>query len=211
MVIRMEEPRDYFNVESMIKRAFWNVNAPGCDEHYLTHCLRRHPDYLPGLSRVLERDGQIIAAVFYARACLVDDSGYEKDILTFGPLAVEPSFQRQGYGKALLAHTFEAAKAQGYDAIVIFGHPGNYVSRGFVSCRRKNISLKNGAFPTAMLVKELVPGALDSRHWYYRESAAYDVDPAGYDAFDQAFEQYVPKTEPRQEEFYIYSHSALNA
>ena len=33
----------------------------------------------------------------------------------------------------------EMAKELGYESVVIFGHPANYVARGFVSCKRKNI------------------------------------------------------------------------
>ena len=34
-----------------------------------------------------------------------------------------------GYGKKLMEYSFERADALGYDAIVIFGNPNNYVSK----------------------------------------------------------------------------------
>ena len=55
-------------------------------------------------------------------------------------------------------YSFQQAVALGYDVIVIFGNPGNYVSRGFKSCKKYNICLEGDMFPAAMMVKELKPG-----------------------------------------------------
>lgn len=208
-MIRKEEKKDYFEVEALVKRAFWNVNVPGCDEHYIAHQIRKHPDFIPELSLVLEENQSIIAAVMYTRSYLVDEKGDKKEILTFGPLAVDPAYQRRGYGKALLEHSFVLAEQMGYDTIVIFGHPGNYVSRGFKSCKKYNICLEDGVFPTAMLVKELKPDCLTEQLQYYRESEAYQIDMSGFEDFDRRFEQYIPEVKPCQEEFYIYSHSCI--
>ena len=35
----------------------------------------------------------------------------------------------------LMEHSFQAAVQFGYDTIIIFGSPSNYVSRGFKSCK----------------------------------------------------------------------------
>ncbi len=37
-----------------------------------------------------------------------------------------------------MEYSFEKATALGYDVIVIFGHPGNYVGVGFKSCKKYN-------------------------------------------------------------------------
>lgn len=209
MKIRQEEPKDYRQVEALMKKAFWNVNAPGCVEHYIAHCLRRHPDFIPVLSLVLEEENEIIASVLYTKARLVDETGKGMEILTFGSVAVAPERQRKGYGKVLLEHSFTMAAQMGFAAIVIFGHPGNYVNRGFKSCKKYNVSLEGGVYPTAMLVKELREGALSGHCWQYLESEAYQVDMAGFAEFDKGFPQYVPEVKPSQEEFYIYSRSRL--
>ena len=44
-VIRLEAPGDYRAVENLTREAFWNQSVPGCDEHYLVHTMRRHPDF----------------------------------------------------------------------------------------------------------------------------------------------------------------------
>lgn len=90
--------------------------------------------------------------------------------------------------------------------------PGNYVSRGFVSCKKKNVSfVVDGNFPTALLVCELVPGVLDGKKWMYIPSTAADCceDISAVEVFDEAFPKKEKLWMPSQEEFYIYSHSSV--
>lgn len=210
-IIRHETENEFRTVEVLTRESFWNVYRPGCSEHYFVHTMRSHPDYLPELSHIMELDGRIIANIHYLKAALRDEDGNEKEILSFGPIGVHPDFQRQGYGKALIDFTFREARRMGYDAVVIFGNPGNYTARGFVSCKKKNVCLDGGNCPTAMLVKELVPGALDGRKWIYCESTAGQCcdDEAAVAAFDATFPPKEAHWMPSQEEFYIYSHSAV--
>ena len=209
LVIRAEVPADHRAVEEMTREAFWNVYAPGCEEHYLVHHLRSQPDFIPQLSLVAELEGELVGHVIYTKCRLTDETGKEKEVLTFGPLTVRPGFQRRGIGKALLKRSFDIAREMGYEAVVIFGNPGNYVGRGVQSYKKFGVSTPTGKFPCAMLVKELAPGALAGHRWVYRESPAYEADPAGFEAFDAAFPPKKKGWRPSQEEFYIYSHSAL--
>ena len=74
ITIRHETPADYFAVETLIRNAFWNLYVPGCEEHYLAHQIRKHPDYLPDLSFLLELDNEIIGSIFYTRSCVMTPS-----------------------------------------------------------------------------------------------------------------------------------------
>lgn len=208
IIIRSERPEDYRSVEELTKRAFWNVNVPGCDEHYLAHILRSHEDFIPELDLILELDGKIIANIMYTKSWLIDENGNEKEILTFGPLSVLPEYQRHGYGKRLLDYSLEKASEMGYEAVVIFGNPENYIPRGFKNCKRFNVSV-NGKFPVAMLVKELCEGALSGNSWNFRESAAYNYNPDDVEEFDKSFPQMKKEHKPSQELFYIYSGSEM--
>ena len=209
LLIRTETAADHRAGEEMTREAFWYVSAPGCEEHYLVHCLRTHPDFIPGLALVAQLEGRLAGNVMYTVSRLTDEEGREKEILTFGPPTVHPDYQRRGIGKALLERSFDIAREMGYEAVVIFGNPGNYVGRGVQSCKKFGVSTPTGKFPCAMLVKELAPGALAGHRWVYRESPAYEADPAGFEAFDAAFPPKKKGWRPSQEEFYIYSHSAL--
>ena len=209
ITIRNETQADYKQVEDMTRKAFWNLYVPGCMEHYLVHIMRDHQDFLPELDLVMELDQQIIGNMMYTKAKLIDEDGNEKSILTFGPISILPEYQRKGYGKKLMEYSFEKASALGYDAIVIFGNPANYVSRGFKSCKKYNICLEDGTFPAAMLVKELRPGALDGRKWVYHQSSVFDIDEKEAQRYDEGLEQLEKKYQPSQEEFYIHSHSLI--
>ena len=210
VIIRNETPADYEAVEVMTRRAFYNLYVPGCNEHYLVRVMRTHPDFVPELDLVLELEGRIIGNVMYTKTRLVDEAGEEKHILTFGPVCIAPEYQRLGYGKLLLEHSFERALALGYDVVVIFGNPNNYVSRGFISCKKRNISLSNGVCPSAMMIKELKPDVLDGRKWVYHQSAVFDdLDEAAAERYDQTLEPMEKKFQPSQEEFYISVHSIV--
>ena len=207
--IRNEQTKDFREVEELTRNAFWNLNVPGCNEHYLVHIMRNHPDFIPELDLILEEDNKIIGNIMYTKAKLVDETGYEKQILTFGPVSILPEYQRKGYGKALLEYSFEKAKEMSYDTIVIFGNPDNYVSRGFKSCKKYNICINDDFYPAAMLVKELKEECLDGRKWYYVESNAYDLDEMEAEQFDSGFDKMEKKFRACQEEFYIHSHSKI--
>lgn len=209
MIIRREEKEDIRVVEELIRDAFWNVYGPGATEHYVAHRLRSHKDFVKELNMVAEVDGKIAGSIMYTEARLTCEDGRSGKCLSFGPLAIHPEYQRKGIGKALIETTFASAKEMGYECVVIFGNPGNYVSRGFLSCRRVNVCTEEGIFPTAMLVKPLADDVFDGKRWTYAESDAYEFNPEEAEAYDRLFPFKEKKVLPSQEEFYIYSHSRI--
>ncbi|MDR1540481.1 MAG: N-acetyltransferase [Clostridiales bacterium] len=211
ITIRNEVEEDFSIVEEITRRAFYNQHVPGCNEHYLVHVMRSHEDFLPELEFVMEVDDKLIGNIMYTKAMLVDESGKEKQILTFGPVCILPEHQRVGYGKKLMQHSFKQAVNLDYDAIVIFGDPDNYVGLGFVSCQKHNICLETGQFPVAMLVKELKPGIFDGRKWIYYDSPVMQIDEEAAKRFDDSQAPLEKKWMPSQEEFYIFSHSFVQA
>ena len=102
---------------------------------------------MPELDLVIEKNSQIIGNIMYTKAQLIDDTGSVKPILSFGPVAILPKYQRQGYGRQLLEASFALALKLGYDVIVIYGSPANYVSRGFQSCKKLMSMPKTAPFP----------------------------------------------------------------
>ena len=207
VIIRKEEQKDWEIVENITREAFYNLYVPGCVEHYLVHIMRKHEDFIPELDFVLERNGHVIGNIMYTKSRLIDENGIEKEILTFGPVSILPAYQRMGYGKMLLEHSFQAAMQLGYDVIVIFGSPGNYISRGFKSCKKYNVCMENGKYPAAMMVKELFPHALDGHKWIYHDSPVMAISEEEAERYDNTLEPLEKKQLPSQEEFYIMSHS----
>ena len=207
--IRRETEADYRAVEELHRNAFWNVQVPGCSEHYLAHVLRKHPDFIPELDLVYELDGKIAGNVMYTKSELLEEGGNSTGILTFGPIGVAPEYQRRGIGKALLEASFDIAAGLGYPAIAIFGDPDNYVARGFRSCKRYSVCLEGDVYPAALLVKELKPGFFDGRKLVFRESPAYEIQERDAEAFDAGFPPKEKAFRPSQETFFILSHSTI--
>ena len=205
--IRNERESDYKIVEDITRKAFYNVYVPGCMEHYLVHIMRGHEDFIPELDFVIELDGQIVGNIMYTKAKLTDEAGAEKEIVTFGPVSILPKYQRKGYGKMLIEHSLKRVAELGYEAVVIMGSPANYVGSGFQCCRKYNICVEKEKYPAAMLVKELKPGALDGKLWFYSDSPVMNVDEREAQAFDDGLEKMEKKWMPSQEAFYIMSHA----
>lgn len=65
--IRMETKSDWNTTEYIAREAFWNVYRPGCMEHYVLHCYRGLPEFIPELSLVLEVGGKIVAHIMYSK------------------------------------------------------------------------------------------------------------------------------------------------
>ena len=207
--IRNEKETDYKLVEDITRKAFYNMYIPGCVEHYLVHIMRGHEDFIPELDFVLELDGKVIGNIMYTKAELTDEEGSKKEIVTFGPVSVLPEYQRNGYGKMLIEHSLNRAAELGYEAVVIFGSPSNYVSSGFKCCKKYNVCVGKGKYPAAMLVKELKAGALDGRLWFYSDSPVMSIDEGKAQEFDDSLEKMEKRWMPSQEEFYIMSQSFL--
>ena len=146
LTIRNETQADRRIVEDITRRAFYNIYAPGCVEHYLVHTMRDPPDFIPELGLVAELDGQVIGNVMYTRASLTDEAGAVKEILTFGPVAIAPEHQRKGWGRRLLEHSLRRAAELGWEAVVIFGSPMNYVGLGFKAANGSTCAWRTGGF-----------------------------------------------------------------
>ena len=209
IIIRNEQKEDWEIVEKITRQAFYNLYVPGCVEHYLVHIMREHEDFIPELDFVIERNGDVIGNIMYTKAKLIDENGNEKDILTFGPVSIHPAYQRMGYGKMLIEHSFQTAIQLGYDTIVIFGSPSNYVSRGFRCCKKYNVCIENGKYPAAMMVKELISHALDGHNWIYHDSPVMAISEEEAERYDATLKPMKKKHLPSQDEFYIMSQAFI--
>ena len=60
LIIGLETKEDYRAVENLTRVSFWNVYRPGCMEHYVLHCYRNDPAFVPELDFVMELGGELI-------------------------------------------------------------------------------------------------------------------------------------------------------
>ena len=128
--------------------------------------IRSKRFYVPELELVMvDEDDQVIGFVNFARFHL--DGKYEDELLLLSPVAVKTELQRQYISKELIEYGFEKARAMGYKAVIVEGNPMNYRSRGFVTSAPFGITAHESVglpAPECLMVKELVPGALEHIH-----------------------------------------------
>ncbi|MDD2621356.1 MAG: N-acetyltransferase [Syntrophomonadaceae bacterium] len=197
LVIRNECEKDHRQVEELTREAFWNLYVPGCDEHYLAHAMRSHPDFLPELDFVAVLDEKIVGNIMYAKSRLLSNQGLSLDTITFGPVSVLPELQKKGIGFALIQHSIKKALSENYKVIIIQGHPHNYCKHGFVGSKSLGVSDAEGKYPYSLLVLELEKGCLKNHTWKYISGDVYNLDEKEILKFDGLF--------PPKEKIYKYS------
>lgn len=197
IIIRHETKDDYRNVENLTRESFWNVYRPGCMEHYVLHCYRNDPAFVPGLDFIMELDGKLIGQIIFVRSEIDCDDGRKLPIMTFGPIGIAPEYKRRGYGKRLLDYSMEKACKMGAGALAITGNILFYGKSGFVPAKTKNIRYADDPDADYFLIKELIPGFLNGVSGSYKDPEGYFVcekDPEAFERFEATF----PKKEKQK-------------
>lgn len=188
--IRLETPADYRTTENLVRESFWNVYRPGCLEHYVLHCLRDDPAFVPQLDFVMEKDGEMIGQNIFMHAHIDADDGRQIPIMTMGPICIAPNRKRQGYGKALLDYSLAQAAKLGAGALCFEGNIDFYGKSGFRYASEFGIryhGLPEGEDASFFLCRELIPGYLDGVRGVYATPEGYFVDEAQAEQFDAQF------------------------
>lgn len=185
ITFRLERKEDYKNTENLVREAFWNVYRPGCTEHYVLHCYRSDPAFVPELDFLMELGGKLIGQVIYVKSEIDCSDGEKLPIMTFGPICVAPEFKRKGYGKKLLDYSMERAKELGVGALAITGNIDFYGKSGFVSAKTKGVRYYDDPEADYFLIKELAPGFLNGVSGTYRDPEGYFVAEKNPEAFEE--------------------------
>ena len=188
LIIRTETEKDYKTAENVTREAFWNVYRPGCLEHYVLNQFRSNKDFIPQLSFVLEKDGEVIGHIMYAKAQIELEDGAKLPIMTFGPFSILPQHRGKGYGAYLLTYSMERAVKMGAKALAITGDINYYGRFGFVLAKIKNVFYKADPDADYFLIKELEQGFITGIKGYYTDPDGYFVDETEAEIFDTQFD-----------------------
>lgn len=135
--IRPEQADDHQAIRRVVKAAF--------DHHEsvadLVELIRESPNFVPELSLVAWRDGEVVGHVMLSHADLVDDEGVRREVLTLSPLAVAPALQGQRIGSALVPAALAAAEEMGEPLVMLEGSPRFYPRFGFRDARMIGITI----------------------------------------------------------------------
>jgi predicted N-acetyltransferase YhbS len=86
--------------------------------------------------------------------------GTTEGALFLGPLAVDPEFANQGYGRRIVRESMDAARAAGLRLVILVGDEGYYARLGFVRVPPGRIRLPGPINPARLLACELESGSL---------------------------------------------------
>ena len=207
LIIRLERPEEYREVENLTREAFWNVYRPGCTEHFVLHQYRSNPDFIPELDFVMEEDGKLIGHIMFSKAELVLDDGTRKGSWTFGPISIHPDYKRKGYGLKLLRFALEKAREQGVGFLCMEGNIDFYSHAGFGLASKLGIHYHfepREAEVPYFLAQELIPGWLKANgitEATYCPPKGYFVaeeDPEAFEAYEATFPEKKKQRVPGQ-------------
>ena len=184
--IRQELPKDHHIVETLTRDAFWDIYKPGCDEHYLVHCLRKTKAFIPELDLVAELNARVVGHIMFTRAYVKQDR-IKHEVLCLGPVSIHPDLQKQGIGSILIKHSLAIAKNMGFKGVVLFGSPLYYPKFGFKNAQEYGITTSDNQNFDAFMVLELSPGSLRDIKGAFFADPAFNVNDSNTEEFDKGF------------------------
>jgi predicted N-acetyltransferase YhbS len=133
--IRPETARDYYRIAEINALAFSTyIEDPqerSCiAEVALIDSLRHSVQFDPSFSLVAELKGEVIGQALFTPYSLWI-GGVEHKALSLAPLAVDPAYQRNGVGGALIKRGHELGRQAGFDFAFLLGHTGYYPRFGY--------------------------------------------------------------------------------
>jgi|OM-RGC.v1.021973329 Predicted acetyltransferase len=135
----------------LVEKVHTHVFGPGAHARAAFRLREQGPHDL-NVSFVAVNDGDLIGSV--RMTPIVCNEGHRGFLL--GPLAVSPSWQNVGLGKALVARAVSAAEADGVARFVLLvGDAPYYAPLGFDVCAPGHLSLPGPVNPRRLLVHPL--------------------------------------------------------
>lgn len=153
VVVRAVVPEDLPAIRALHVRAF----GPGRFAR-TAYRVREGTPEVSDYCRVCLAGGKLAAAVRFTPVLV----GGKGNALLLGPLAVDPGFVNQGYGRGLVARALEDARAGGIRLVVLVGDEPYYGRLGFQCVPQGKITLPGPFDPRRLLAAELDPGALQA-------------------------------------------------
>ena len=190
MIIRLEEKRDYLEVENLVRNAFWNLYRPGAYEHYIVHNLRNDKSFIQKLAYVIEKDNKIIGHINYSKGKLKFGNGKCEDAVVLGPISIDKDYQNKGYGSKLINHTIELIKDE-IAFLFVIGDEHYYERFGFESASKYNFHLNGTDFNDEcpfFMIKIFNEDEISFDEAVFFNPQVFDVDEMDVDKFDENFE-----------------------
>jgi putative acetyltransferase len=152
MQIQAEQPHDVAAIRQVNLAAFGRSG-----EADLVDRLRGQASTF---SFVAIESEQIIGHIFFSPVTIEGKCSADLCILGLAPVAVLPSYQRQGVGALLIQQSLADCARLGCQAVVVLGSPAYYPRFGFAPAKVQGLGCEYNVPDEAFMVLELAQGAL---------------------------------------------------
>jgi len=149
--IRVEGTADHAAIRHVLRAAF-----PDETESRLVDLLRERQKLSISLVAVVGRD---VAGTIVFSPIMIEKAPQGFRGLGLAPVAVLPEYQNRGIGSQLIREGIAQCRRDGYDAVVVLGHPNFYPRFGFQTASAHGLTNEYGA-DDAFMVLELREGVL---------------------------------------------------
>jgi len=145
------------------------------DEPHLVDLLLRDPSARPTCSLLALDAARPVGHVLFTRAT-VRGAVRAVSAAIMAPLAVIPTFQRRGVGRALIEDGAARLAAAGVELVFVLGDPGYYARCGFEPALPQGLAAPYPIVPeAAWRVRALAPGVLGTIRGTVGCAAALDA------------------------------------
>ncbi len=151
--IRPETPSDYQHIFEINAQAFQQEA-----ESLLIEKLRKSEYFIPELSIVAEKGGELIGHILFSKIRI--EGEVRTPSIALAPMAVLPEFQNQGIGSLLIREGLEKVKEMGFKSVIVLGHKDYYPRFGFKKASNWGIQSPFEVPDEVFMAIELEEGAL---------------------------------------------------
>lgn len=190
MKIRLENEKDYLEVENLVRNSFWNVYRPGAYEHFIVHNLRNDKSFMANLAYVIEDDDKVIGHINYSQGKICAEN-ISRPAVVLGPIAVDKNYQNQGFGSKLIEYTLEIVRNDNIPFVFVIGDENYYERFGFETASKYGVYLNGTDFDEEnpfFMIKIFDESKMNFKKAIFYNPDVFDVNEDDVNEFDKQFE-----------------------
>lgn len=150
-ILKLEQPQDRPAVDALLDHAFGPGRYTKVSER-----VREVAEFRPDLSFCAWDGARLVGSVRMTRVRIGP-----AEAVFLGPLAVAEDVRKFGTGGMLVQRACEAARAQGFDGVLLVGDEPYFSRFGFAAAPAKDVRLPGPVDQRRVLVRDLRDGAGD--------------------------------------------------